>query len=130
MQKLLRRWWYAITWPDPACAGNVSRRVPAWLGRPISLPASHHDCNNKPPSLMTNNQPPRDYESLEGYPGLFVCVRGDQIGHVLDRRNMADCPNFNNLSKKPAALLKVRCCFGAALLWRVLHWIEVSCTKD
>ena len=23
VQKLMRRWWYAITWPDPACAGNV-----------------------------------------------------------------------------------------------------------
>lgn len=37
---------------------------------------------------------------------MYVCVRGDQIGHVLDRRNMEDCPNFSNLSKKPAAELK------------------------
>ncbi len=27
MQKLLRRWWYAIVWPDPACVGNVSLGV-------------------------------------------------------------------------------------------------------
>lgn len=39
---------------------------------------------------------------------MFVCVRGDRIGHVLDRRNHADCPNLNNFSKKPAAELKVR----------------------
>jgi hypothetical protein len=38
---------------------------------------------------------------------VYVCVHGEQIGHVLDRRNHADCPNFNNLSKKPAAEIKV-----------------------
>ncbi len=38
---------------------------------------------------------------------MFVCVRGEAIGHVLDRRNHAECPNFANLSKKPAAELKV-----------------------
>ena len=47
---------------------------------------------------------------------MFVCVRGDRIGHVLDRRNHADCPNFNNFSKKPAAEVKVRLGLGC---WNV-----------
>lgn len=44
---------------------------------------------------------------------LVVVVQGDRIGHVLDNRNMDTCPNYNNLSKKPAEelrqlLIKVR----------------------
>lgn len=49
---------------------------------------------------------PPDYEILAGYPGVFVCVKGEQIGHVLDRRNPATCPNFTNLSRKPAEELQ------------------------
>lgn len=48
---------------------------------------------------------------------MFVCVRGDRIGHVLDRRNHADCPNFNNFCKKPAAELKVRWWLLGFFLW-------------
>lgn len=49
VQKLLRRWWYAITWPDPACAGNVSACVQSsWLADlpaclPPSLAPQQHD---------------------------------------------------------------------------------------
>lgn len=43
-----------------------------------------------------------------------MVMQGDQIGHVLDRRRMEDCPNFTNMSKKPAeelkTLLKKVCC--------------------
>ena len=40
---------------------------------------------------------------------MFVCVKGDQIGHVLDRRNHDECPNFTNLSRKPTEELKKLC---------------------
>lgn len=46
---------------------------------------------------------------MDGYPGVFVCVRGDKIGHVLDQRNHADCPNFTNFAHKPSAELKELC---------------------
>jgi len=71
VQKLLRRWWYVISWPD----SNTNIEIPA------------------------------NYELLDGYPGVYVKVRGtmadeNPVGHLIDTRNKETCPNFVNFSRK------------------------------
>mmetsp|Transcript_4454 Transcript_4454/g.6150 ORF Transcript_4454/g.6150 Transcript_4454/m.6150 type:complete len:277 (+) Transcript_4454:142-972(+) len=50
--------------------------------------------------------PPKGYEPLDGYPGVYVCVKGDKIGALLDNRNEQTCPNFSNLIQKDTEELK------------------------
>ncbi|GAX22016.1 hypothetical protein FisN_6Hh263 [Fistulifera solaris] len=77
IQRLLCRWWYAMTWPDPA-----------------QLPA----------------KPPAGYDSLEGFPGVYVRTSGEKVGSLKDVRDLQKAPSFLNFAKKPAeelqALLK------------------------
>eukprot|EP00903_Cladosiphon_okamuranus_P011057 g10438.t2 len=49
---------------------------------------------------------PASYEALEGYPGVYICVEGDDIGKLLDVRNKATCPCFTNFEKKTSKELK------------------------
>ncbi|CAM9168007.1 unnamed protein product [Ascophyllum nodosum] len=49
---------------------------------------------------------PPCYEALEGYPGIFICVEGDDIGKLLDVRNKSTCPCFTNFAKKTSEELK------------------------
>ncbi|CAM9581475.1 unnamed protein product [Ectocarpus sp. 12 AP-2014] len=49
---------------------------------------------------------PPSYEALEGYPGVFICVEGDDIGKLLDVRNKETCPCFTNFAKKSSEELK------------------------
>mmetsp|Transcript_7127 Transcript_7127/g.10618 ORF Transcript_7127/g.10618 Transcript_7127/m.10618 type:complete len:268 (+) Transcript_7127:106-909(+) len=76
VQRLLVRWWYAISWPDEA-----------------SLDAC----------------PGEGYEPLEGFPGVFVCTSMDNMGAIVDQRDMSTCPSLRNLSKKSSAELKDLC---------------------
>lgn len=46
-------------------------------------------------------EPPPNYDALDGFPGLYVCVKGDEsIGKLLDMRDQATCPSFKNFSEK------------------------------
>ena len=73
IQNLLCRWWYAITWPNPA-----------------SIP----------------KEPPADYDAMDGFPGVFICTQGEEVGTIKDFRDKENSPNFNNLAKKPSEELK------------------------
>ena len=73
VQKLLCRWWYAVTWPDPA-----------------ALP----------------DKPPKRYDVLQGFQGVYVCTSGDDVGKILDMRDKTDRPSFQNYAKKPASELQ------------------------
>jgi hypothetical protein len=73
IQRLLCRWWYAITWPDPA-----------------KLP----------------EKPPKKYDSLEGFTGVYVCTSGDKVGEIMDLRGKEDCPTFANFAKKSSQELR------------------------
>jgi hypothetical protein len=73
IQRLLCRWWYAITWPDPSTI---------------------------PP------KPPKNYDSLEGITGLYACTKGDKVGHILDLRDKATCPSFQNFARKSSLELR------------------------
>jgi hypothetical protein len=87
IQRLLCRWWYAITWPDPS-----------------KLP----------------DKPPKYYDSLDGFPGLYVCTsqpgggpaangnktKTKKVGHILDLRDPDLAPDFTHFAKKPSQELQ------------------------
>lgn len=66
IQAVLCRWWYVVTWPDPAALPPV----------------------------------PRHYDALDGFPGVYVCTSGDDVGKLTDHRDPATCPSFANFAKK------------------------------
>lgn len=47
-------------------------------------------------------KPPENYDSLDGFPGVYICTSGDKVGHILDVRDKDTCPNFKNYAQKPA----------------------------
>mmetsp|Transcript_8965 Transcript_8965/g.20203 ORF Transcript_8965/g.20203 Transcript_8965/m.20203 type:complete len:206 (+) Transcript_8965:44-661(+) len=49
---------------------------------------------------------PVGFEQLDGYPGVYICVRGECMGQLLDNRDAATCPNFDNFRRKGAEELK------------------------
>ena len=51
-------------------------------------------------------KPPKHYDSLDGFPGVYVCTTGDQVGKLKDYRDKSTCPNFNNYAKKASEELK------------------------
>ena len=73
IQKLLCRWWYATTWPDPS-------KIP--------------------------EKPPKHYDKLNGFEGVFICTSGGKVGHIMDVRDKENCPCFANYAKKPSSELK------------------------
>jgi hypothetical protein len=66
IQKLLCRWWYAITWPGPSAIPDK--------------PLPNHD-------------------TMDGFPGLYVCTKGEEVGTIKDLRDKSKAPNFNNFAK-------------------------------
>ncbi|KAG5191702.1 hypothetical protein JKP88DRAFT_204655 [Tribonema minus] len=59
------------------------------------------------PEDFTQPSAPPNYEALDGYPGLYICVRGDEsIGKLFDARRADTKPSFANFSRKPCAELK------------------------
>jgi hypothetical protein len=50
--------------------------------------------------------PPKGYEPLDGYPGVYVCVKGAKIGSLLDNRDEKTAPSFSNLILRSTAELK------------------------
>lgn len=73
IQRLLCRWWYAITWPDPA-----------------DIP----------------NKPPPNCDAMDGFPGVYVCTQGEEVGTIKDFRNKSKAPNFNNFAKMTSEELR------------------------
>lgn len=73
IQRLLCRWWYAITWPDPA-----------------DIP----------------DKPPPNFDAMDGFPGVYVCTRGEEVGTIKDFRDKAKAPNFNNFVKMESVELR------------------------
>ena len=51
-------------------------------------------------------KPPANYDALDGFPGVYVCTKGDDVGKILDMRNMDQCPNFKNFAKKSSKELQ------------------------
>jgi len=73
IQKLLCRWWYAISWPDPS-----------------SIP----------------KKPPLNYDAMDGFPGVYICTHGDEVGTIKDLRDKSKTPCFNNFANKTSEELR------------------------
>lgn len=52
---------------------------------------------------------PDGYEPLDGFQGVFISTRVDNLGDIVDLRNKETCPNLINLSQKPTSELKQLC---------------------
>ena len=73
IQKLLCRWWYAISWPDPSCIPKT---------------------------------PPKNYDTMDGFPGVYICTHGDEVGTIKDFRDKSTAPHFNNFAKMTSEELR------------------------
>lgn len=51
-------------------------------------------------------QTPKGYDALDGFPGMYICTEGDDVGKFMDKRNHAKSPSFNNFAKKSSEELK------------------------
>eukprot|EP00934_Nitzschia_sp_Nitz4_P004896 Nitzschia sp. Nitz4//scaffold119_size111653//48219//49115//NITZ4_004189-RA/size111653-processed-gene-0.186-mRNA-1//-1//CDS//3329533833//4886//frame0 len=49
---------------------------------------------------------PENYDALDGFPGVFVCSQGEDVGKILDMRDTENKPCFQNMAKKSAEELK------------------------
>ena len=43
---------------------------------------------------------------MPGFPGIFICVHGSELGMITDTRDMTNAPTVNNLLKKSCKELK------------------------
>jgi hypothetical protein len=51
-------------------------------------------------------EPPAGYDGMNGFPGIFICTQGEEVGTIKDFRDKVNSPNFNNLAKKTSEELK------------------------
>lgn len=43
---------------------------------------------------------PEGYDALDGFPGVYICTRGCDVGKFLDHRNHDESPSFKNFARK------------------------------
>jgi hypothetical protein len=58
------------------------------------------------PSEECQAQTPKNYTALDGFPGVFVCTSGSDVGIIKDFRDHSTAPTFKNFARKSAAELK------------------------
>jgi hypothetical protein len=51
-------------------------------------------------------EPPTHYDAMDGFPGVFICTQGEEVGTIKDFRDKKTSPNFNNLARKSSEELK------------------------
>lgn len=49
---------------------------------------------------------PKNYDAMDGIPGVFVCTSGGNVGKIKDVRDMENKPSFANFLSKDASELK------------------------
>ena len=52
------------------------------------------------------DKPPRGYDLMDGMPGVYVCVEGNDVGKIKDLRDMKSKPSFSNFLSKDSQELK------------------------
>ena len=51
-------------------------------------------------------KPPKNYDVMDGLPGVYICTNGDQVGKIKDLRDMENKPSFSNFLSKDSDKLK------------------------
>jgi hypothetical protein len=49
---------------------------------------------------------PKGYDALDGFPGVYICTQGSNVGRFLDKRDRDQAPSFKNFAKKHSEELK------------------------
>lgn len=49
---------------------------------------------------------PKGYDALDGFPGVYICTSGDNVGKFKDERDHSKAPSFRNLAKKASEELR------------------------
>ncbi|KAL3796531.1 hypothetical protein ACHAW5_004433 [Stephanodiscus triporus] len=49
---------------------------------------------------------PKGYDALDGFPGVYICTQGSNVGKFLDKRDRDQAPSFKNFAKKNSEELK------------------------
>jgi hypothetical protein len=52
------------------------------------------------------SKPPQHYDALDGFPGVYVCTEGEDVGKIMDVRDKDKCPSFKNFAKKSSEELQ------------------------
>ena len=50
--------------------------------------------------------PPKGYDALNGFPGVYICTRGSSIGKIVDKRDRSTAPSFANYARKSSEELQ------------------------
>lgn len=48
---------------------------------------------------------PKNYISIEGYPGVYIGIRDEALGDIMDTRDKTNIPSFNNMIKRSTSEL-------------------------
>eukprot|EP00815_Leptocylindrus_aporus_P003348 CAMPEP_0116064382 /NCGR_PEP_ID=MMETSP0322-20121206/9062_1 /TAXON_ID=163516 /ORGANISM="Leptocylindrus danicus var. apora, Strain B651" /LENGTH=277 /DNA_ID=CAMNT_0003550351 /DNA_START=41 /DNA_END=874 /DNA_ORIENTATION=+ len=48
---------------------------------------------------------PDNCDPLKGFPGVYIYTSGENVGKILDKRNINTAPSFKNFAKKPSSEL-------------------------
>lgn len=57
------------------------------------------------PSTLPDT-PPKGYDALNGFPGVYICSRGSSIGKIVDKRDRSTAPSFANYARKSSEELQ------------------------
>lgn len=49
---------------------------------------------------------PKGYDALDGFPGVYICTQGSNVGKFLDKRDHTQAPSFQNFARKSSMELK------------------------
>ena len=50
--------------------------------------------------------PPKNYDAMDGFPGVYICTQGEEVGTIKSFRDKENTPCFNNFCKKSSEELK------------------------
>eukprot|EP00978_Attheya_sp_CCMP212_P024775 scaffold78480_cov60-Attheya_sp.AAC.3 len=58
------------------------------------------------PAVCRAGAIPPNCDALDGFPGVYVCIRGSEVGTIHDKRDATTCPNFYNYARKSSEELQ------------------------
>ncbi|KAL3816750.1 hypothetical protein ACHAXA_004902 [Cyclostephanos tholiformis] len=58
------------------------------------------------PKTIPASTPKGGYDALDGFPGVYICTQGSNVGKFLDKRDRDQAPSFKNFAKKDSEELK------------------------
>lgn len=59
-----------------------------------------------PSAEAISRSTPKNYTALDGFPGVYICTSGSDVGKFKDFRDHSTAPNFKNFARKPSSELQ------------------------